>query len=908
MRNKVYEIVVELTKDSLNENANSVYISEQLNLSRNLIFQYLNELFADGKLVKINTRPVVFFDIKTIEKIYDIKLIKTQFKSKSELDKMLVENRVYDFEKLIGYNESLSNAVSQCKAMISYPPNGLPILLYGPTGTGKSFMAQLMYEYAVNKGLIYEDKKFLILNCSDYANNPELLTANLFGHKKGAFTGADKDNLGLIKLAEGGVLFLDEVHCLNAECQEKLFLFMDKGIYHMVGDNENWYKSNVRLIFATTEKPREVLLKTLLRRIPMNIKIPSLEERGINERLQLIHHLFEEEEKRIGKSIYISNLVYNALLNSKFIGNIGGLKNIIQVSCANALFICNRDNNRLEIHDYNLPKDLIIMNKIGNKMNMHNNQKMIPICDLKEYISNEREIIKLYDFILSKFKDYNSNKMSLDQFLCEDISRINQYYDYVVFSEKTDNQSKRGFIQNMLQNIFEIISKKYGFKFNNNEIIAISSYVYDYTQKTYELNNWNNLNAKEIKKLNDCLKDVLYQEYSIASEVMESIKGILDIDLDFMMINIITLNIKMMNHVVNLNKRIGVIIAHGYSTASSIADSANKLLDQYIFDSIDMPLYVSTQTIINKLNDYLNKIGDCEDLVLLVDMGSLEEIYKGINVSINSNIGIMNNITTKLALEIGNGIKNNMPLDEIFREASKFSTCNYRIINNRSREKVILCSCASGLGTAEKLKEIIENSLPKNIPIKVLTYNYNTLIEKHLNDNLFEKYCVVCIVGTLNPNIEGIKFIPIEDLIMNQTLGELNYYFEDYLNLDEIEVFKQNIIKNFSLSNIVNNLTILNPNKLLEYVTSAIDRLQELLHIKLNNNTCVGLYIHICCLIERLVKREAIDNYVDIEEFKENQLEFIKDVKEAFSVVEKYYSVEITIEEIAYIYDYIENS
>ncbi|MCB7254118.1 sigma-54 factor interaction domain-containing protein, partial [Longicatena sp. 210702-DFI.1.199] len=79
--------------------------------------------------------------------------------------------------------------------------------------------------------LIAEDRKFLIVNCSEYANNPELLTANLFGHKKGAFTGADRDNPGLIKLAEDGVLFLDEVHCLKAECQEKLFLFMDKGIY-----------------------------------------------------------------------------------------------------------------------------------------------------------------------------------------------------------------------------------------------------------------------------------------------------------------------------------------------------------------------------------------------------------------------------------------------------------------------------------------------------------------------------------------------------------------------------------------------------------------------------------------------------------------------------------------------------
>ena len=68
----------------------------------------------------------------------------------------------------------------------------------------------------------------IAVNCSEYANNPELLTDNLFGHVKGAYTGADDETEGLISLADGGILFLDEVHCLKPECQEKLFQFMDK--------------------------------------------------------------------------------------------------------------------------------------------------------------------------------------------------------------------------------------------------------------------------------------------------------------------------------------------------------------------------------------------------------------------------------------------------------------------------------------------------------------------------------------------------------------------------------------------------------------------------------------------------------------------------------------------------------
>lgn len=212
MLEKVYAYVVEATKLELSDQGNSLYISEQLQLSRNMVSQYLNQLFAEGRLLKINTRPVVFYDGDTIEDMYGVSLHQREFISLEEFQKALQPHQPQDFEKLIGYDESLASLVNQCKATISYPPSGLPLLLYGPTGTGKSFLAQLMYEYAINQGLIAEDRNFLIVNCSEYANNPELLTANLFGHKKGAFTGADRDNPGLIKLAEGGVLFLDEVH------------------------------------------------------------------------------------------------------------------------------------------------------------------------------------------------------------------------------------------------------------------------------------------------------------------------------------------------------------------------------------------------------------------------------------------------------------------------------------------------------------------------------------------------------------------------------------------------------------------------------------------------------------------------------------------------------------------------
>lgn len=910
MKNEIYNRIVEFTKNNLDKNANSVYISEKLDLSRNLVSQYLNELFNEHKLVKINTRPVIFYDIELIEKLNNIKLENFEFKSIQEFKNALIIKEEKDFGKLIGYNESLNSVVNQCKAAMSYPPNGLPVLLYGPTGTGKSLMAQLMYEYAVNHKLIDREKKFLTLNCSEYANNPELLVANLFGNKKGAYTGADKDNPGLIKLAEEGVLFLDEVHCLKAECQEKLFLFMDKGIYHMVGDNEHWYNSNVRLIFATTENPEKCLLKTLLRRIPIMVTIPSLEDRGVHERVQLIYYMLKNEEKRVNTSILISNAVYNVLLGTNFTGNIGELKNIIQASCANSFLRSNRDEKILKIQAYDLPDNLMNLSDMEKNISILDNQSaMISIFDLKKYSKNNREQLRLNNEIMENYKLLSNSELDYDTFIENCYEAINKYYDYIVFKKKAVNNAKQDFIQGIIQNIFDIISSRYGFKISNNDIIAVSSYINDYTRNNYELSNYYEKYEMEAKSLSEYICKNLNREYLIAMEISENIKANMDIEMDLIITSILALNLKMINKIVDINKRIGVIIAHGYSTASSIADSANKLLGQYVFDAIDMPLNVSTQTIIDKLNDYLGKMGNYEELVLLVDMGSLEEIYTGIAFHKNSNIGIMNNITTRLALDIGSGIINNISLEDIFEKAKKDSDIYYKIINNRSKEKIILCSCASGIGTAEKLKQIFLDSLPNNIPIKILTYDYSSLIETKLNDTFFDDYNVLCIVGTLNPNIEGVKFVPIENLLKNEAFYELNEYFRKYISEEELLNFKRNILKNFSLSNIINNLTILNPNKLLEHVANSVDKLQELLNVKLSNNTCFCLYVHISCMVERLVIGKIPEEYTaDMVEMSANKLAFANSVKKAFSVVEKYYRVEIPMEEIGYIYEYVRNN
>ena len=123
------------------------------------------------------------------------------------------------------------------------------------------------------------------------------------------------------------------------------------------------------------------------------------------------------------------------------------------------------------------------------------------------------------------------------------------------------------------------------------------------------------------------------------------------------------------------------------------------------------------------------------------------------------------------------------------------------------------------------------------------------------------------------------------------------------MNHDQIDDFLNNIRKSFTLQNVVDHLTILNPKILLDDVTSAIDRLQDLLGYQFNGRSLIGIYIHVCCLMERLVTKTQIEKYENLDVFERNNKSFIKCVNESFKEILKRYNVQLPVSEIAYLAD-----
>lgn len=901
---EIYRYLVENSTNLQNSNLQKFtvsFLSFKFAKSRIDIQKEINNLFEQKRLFKINQQPIlylptvlnpstkqyVYADYNTFMDIYTNKHNDNCSKKESP------------FAKVIGANGSLKGIISQCESAVNYPKGGLPLLLLGPTGSGKSFLANCMYEYGCYKEIFNEHSRFVAINCSEYANNPELFLVNLFGCKKGAYTGADKDTKGLIALANGGMLFLDEIHCLSKDCQEKLFQFMDKGTYHMVGDNEKWYSANEHLVFATTEDPTKVLLKTLFRRIPIVLNVPCLQERTKREKQLLIQHLFELESQRIQKKIRVSNHLNSLLLKIEFSENIGQLLNTVRVTVANE-YLKQASFECLTLDVIDLP-DWILSNVPFNELDSTQENKQY--YDIDQLDSLMHDDVYVYSFGKDLIVTYDNPLLSQNTKFIRYEKRFNQYYDSLIFGVKSSNAIEYTAYTSLIEGILKKLQGKYNIDVTNvlvSNTALIMGDLYLNSWIDEEFNSYDNVWEALISEFTMQNSNLVAMAY----DFFYAFQNLANYKFSSFMFVLIILMFKTTIKIKQDKSTNIVVLCHGYSTASSLATSVNSMLQDNCIDAMDMPIDVSFAAISQKLNDYILQRIHLKQLIIAVDMGSLEQIGKELNNS-NINCLVINNVTLSLLLELAIKVKQNMPLAEIHRYIETMINpikSSYYI--NVKKEKIIVTCCATGMATAEKISRLIEQSLPKQVHIKVIEYSYNVLASNGKNGTLFDQYDVLFIVGTINPNISNIPFISVEQML---NIDDNSVVFSR-LNLEddqEKDYFKKSILKNFSLENLLDNLTILNPKKIVNYVETIINDIELGLNIKFNGSTSVGLYLHISCLIERLITDKYITIYDNLDAFINEHQSFIALVKDAFSMLEKTYCVELPMSEIAYIYDYI---
>lgn len=248
-----------------------------------------------------------------------------------------VENRTlkkeltkeYSFQNLVGNSETMHRIYEMIRRVAQTPTN---VLVTGESGTGKEMVAK-----AIHFNGPLKDRPFVTVNCG--AIPESLMESEMFGHKKGSFTGAVADKAGLFEVADQGTLFLDEVGELPLTIQVKLLRAIQERVIRRVGATEDT-KIEVRIIAATNRDLEDMVKKGTFRQDlfyrlnVINIKTPSLRERPEDVAL-LANHFLKKYNERLGKSIGgISAEAMDMLKKYDYPGNVRELENIIERTVA----------------------------------------------------------------------------------------------------------------------------------------------------------------------------------------------------------------------------------------------------------------------------------------------------------------------------------------------------------------------------------------------------------------------------------------------------------------------------------------------------------------------------------------------------------------------------------------------
>lgn len=317
--------------------------------------------------------------------INEIRLIIRNLKEKIELERKLLESQMEEgeFSDFVGESPQIRHIKEVIKKVAPYDIN---VLILGESGTGKEVVARTIHKLSKRR-----NKPFVAFNCA--ALPADLIESELFGYKKGAFTGASTDKKGLIEEANGGTLFLDEIGEMPIQLQAKLLRFLEEGIIRPLGSTKE-VKVDVRIISATNKNLEEEIKKGTFREdlyyrlATIVIKLPPLRERKEDIPL-LVQHILKDLEKKYNKKIRkISTDFMNYLYSLDYKGNIRELKNILE----KAIIFAENGVMKLDTAFINMPINSIYVDEPNKEFLI---KKIPEQVDLKNVLHNiERAFIK----------------------------------------------------------------------------------------------------------------------------------------------------------------------------------------------------------------------------------------------------------------------------------------------------------------------------------------------------------------------------------------------------------------------------------------------------------------------------------------------------------------------------------
>ncbi|MEI7483686.1 MAG: sigma-54 dependent transcriptional regulator [Ignavibacteriota bacterium] len=276
-------------------------------------------------------------------------------KIEKAIEKINITKELYSFKNLVTDKEPYLGIIGTSKRMMEVydfidktSKINVNVLVQGQSGTGKELVARALHFSSDRK-----DHPFVAINCSAIPEN--LLESELFGHTKGAFTGAIENQKGVFEQANNGTLFLDEIAEMPYQLQAKLLRVLENWEFKPIG-SDKIKTVDVRLISATNQNIQEMISNKLFRedlfyRIStISLNLPTLNDR-ISDIPALTNHILKNISKKFGKEIKIAPDAITLLTKHNYKGNVRELENILEQAAVSAT------NNKIEVKNLTISED-----------------------------------------------------------------------------------------------------------------------------------------------------------------------------------------------------------------------------------------------------------------------------------------------------------------------------------------------------------------------------------------------------------------------------------------------------------------------------------------------------------------------------------------------------------------------
>ena len=840
-------------------------IAYRLKSDRSNISRDLNQLYKEKRCYKEKTRPVRFFPCA--------RKVPQQAAAPKETPKIV------DMDKFLKKNPSLFHQIEQGKAAILYPGDGMHMLLLGETGVGKSLFADLLHKYGIQSGKLAESSPFIQFNCADYAHNPQLLMSQLFGHTKGAYTGAETNKTGLLEKANGGILFLDEIHRLPIEGQEMLFTYIDRGVFRPLGESEKDHHANVLIIGATTEK-KDTLLKTFIRRLPIIIDLPSLRERSIEERHQLFDAFVQQEVDQLGVPMYFSKNALKAFLHYKCELNIGQFKADIRIAFAKsyARFLAVKENY-LKVSSNDLP-DYIRAGLLSNadhrqmwsKYEGTNRQAIqyLPSDNTVPEVSSAPSESTIYREMNTRYRELEQKKISADEIQKAMEHDLKTYFKLTGEKEQRFC-NKENLIALVPDNIIKELEKilrhvtiKTGKVMSDKVFQMMAIHIYNLVKRNQQDHVLKN-------DMHEAIIDKYPEMYGVAKECM----AILEADLGVRIPEeeasyfIMFLTHDEMDAFERLAKVQVIVIAHGSGIASALCDTANQLLNHEGAIGINARLDEEPRQVFERLVRYIKNHQIMDDILLLVDMGSLTTFAGELEKLFPLKAESIPLVSTMHVLEASRKAMIGCSLREVYVETLKVNDYMAIYQDRKALEQVqkpkvrpqatdsfhfrplaIISICLTGEGTAVTIRDIIRKEISfdeKEITIVPINLVGKESIYVRLQE-LTKEYEIICVISTFAIKTEYPTF-ELYTVMNRAGLQRIQDCIDEIYTYRSI---KETILKYYDMPEI---------EELLSSIYRFNDEVNEMMSPSLFVSDKIGLSFHIIGMLRKIKRKEQIPHF-----------------------------------------------